>query len=321
MRKRTRRLIKKKRHHTKKRAYVKKTHKYKFLRGGLGDNDYQNINITDTFIFQTDCTQPGGGGDTTTKAEKIIEFKKYVFGTEEHAEIWEQILILCSEKRIPFYILTSGGKVGIIRMLQLLELDEYVTEVLCNNQNTEVNPKNVSIRSMRERFRTMPKYDVIGDILANDLLNTRAQGLFIDNDQRNRANHDFYPTIKFMYVGGEDGEQIDVYTKTYQTRFTSYVSRLSEDVTGPIFLHAPVLYEKRKTNLVKLTVLEKLYEQIAAVKPEIKVVFSDFDGTMSPWRGALPLHLTKFANPFISHFNIKKVPLVTTTQLGEVRGD
>lgn len=312
MRKRTRRLIKKKRRHTKKRAYVKKTYKY-FLRGGLGDNDYRNINITDTFIFQTGCTQPGGGGDHESKANKITEFKKYVFGTEEHAEIWEQILILCRGNKIPFYILTSGGKVGIIRMLQLLELDHYVTEVLCNNPSTRANPENISkndsIRSMRERFRTMPKYDVIGDILASDLPNPRAQGLFIDNEQRNSDRHEFYPTIKFMYVGGEGGEQIDVYTETYQTRFTSFVSRLSEDYTGPIFRHAPVLYEKRKTNLVTLKVLEELYEQIAAVKSEIKVVFSDFDGTISPWCGALPLHLTKFANPFISHFNIITVPL------------
>lgn len=313
MRKRTRRLIKKKRHHTKKRTYVKKTHKY-FLRGGLGDNDYQNININNRFIFQNDRTRPGGGGDTTTKAEKIIEFKKYVFGTEKHAEIWEKILKLCSEKSIPFYILTSGGKVGIIRMLQLLELDEYVTEVLCNNHYTEVNPTNISqndsIRSMRERFRTMPKYNVIGEILLNDLLTPNAIGVFIDNDQRNSANDTLYPTIEFMYVGGEGGEQIDIYKETsYQTRFTSFVSRLSEDYTGPIFRHAPVLYEKRKTNLVKLNVLEKLHAKIAAVEPEIKVVFSDFDGTISPWRGALPLHLTEFADPFISHFNIMKVRL------------
>jgi len=315
MRKRTRRLIKKKRRHTKKRTYVKKTHKYKFLRGGLGDNDYQNIEITDTFIFQTGCTQLGGGGDHETKANKITEFKKYVFGTEEHAEIWEQILILCSEKRIPFYILTSGGKVGIIRMLQLLELDHYVTEVLCNNSDTRANPANISqnesIRSMRERFRTMVKYDVIGDILSNVLYNPNAKGLFIDNEPKNKARHELYPTIEFMYAGGkDDSEQIDIYKEpTYQTRFTSFVSRLSEDFTGPIFGHAPILYNKEKSNLVNIPFLKKLHAKIAAVEPEIKVVFSDFDGTMSPWRGALPTHRDAFASQFISHFNIKKVPL------------
>jgi hypothetical protein len=312
MRKRTRRLIKKKRHHTKKRAYVKKTHKYKFLRGGLGDNDYQNINITDRFIFQTDCTQPGGGGDRETKANKITEFKKYVFGTEEHAEIWEQILILCSEKRIPFYILTSGGKVGIIRMLQLLELDHYVTEVLCNNSDTRANPENISqnesIRSMREKFRTMVKYDVIGDILSNVLYNPRAEGVFIDNDETNRAMHELYPTIKFIYAGG--GRQIDIQREaTYQTRFTSFVSHLSEIWGNFMFGWAPILYRKTKTNLVNVDLLRGLHEQIAAVEPEIKVVLSDFDGTMSPWYGALPTHLDKFASQFISHFNIKKVPL------------
>ena len=71
-----RRPLKKK----KKGTYREKKHKYKYLRGGLGDNDSTHIKITDTFRFQNECYQPGSGGDHTTHDNKVKEFKKYVFG-------------------------------------------------------------------------------------------------------------------------------------------------------------------------------------------------------------------------------------------------
>jgi hypothetical protein len=166
----TRRLSKKRRRYTKKRRNVKRTHKYKYLRGGLGENDYANIGIRDTYVFQSGCTQPGGGGDKTTRLEKIEEFKKYVFGTMDHADKWETILRLCQGKGIPFYVLTSGGKVGIIRMLQLLELSDLVTEVLCNNnRNIESNPENRTVTT-REDFKTMHKYQIIQEIYSIELI-------------------------------------------------------------------------------------------------------------------------------------------------------
>jgi len=294
MRRKTRRHSKKKRQ-TKKRTNVKKTHKYNFLRGGLGVNDYQNIDINDTFTFQTGCTQLGGGGDDSTRHNKINEFKKYVFGTDEHSRLWEEILELCFEKGIPFYILTSGGKVGIIRMLQLLELSEFVTEVLCNNQSTGPNPLNTSDLT-REAFRKMNKYQVIQSIIPNP----RYEGIFIDNDERNIVDNGLCPNISFELA---TGDKIIHYPPEYRTRFGSFVSEMSLEYKSPIFGHAPVLYNKEKTNLIHTRLLQEIINTIRDTD-NIKIIVSDFDGTMSPWCGALPFHIEDFARRFNSHFNV-----------------
>lgn len=65
----------------KKRKYKKRinvTRKYKFLRGGLGENDYQRIGIHDKYRF--------GNSGKLIQEKMVDEFKKYVFGSEEHAQ-------------------------------------------------------------------------------------------------------------------------------------------------------------------------------------------------------------------------------------------
>jgi hypothetical protein len=301
----TRRLSKKRRRYTKKRRNVKRTHKYKFLRGGLGDNDYVNIGIGDTYVFQSGCTQPGGGGDHSTKVEKIAEFKKYVFGTMEHADKWETILRLCQDKGILFYVLTSGGKVGIIRMLQLLELSEYVTEVLCNNnKNIESNPINITVTT-REHFKTINKYQIIQEILEEQHINKESKGIFIDNEEKNKTYSELCSNVEFVLA---TGVKINRYQAEYQTRFESFVSELSLLFGNSIYGHAPILYQQNKSNLVSIDLLNIIIDKINT-DDKIKVIFSDFDGTMSPWRGALPFHIPDFNDSFSLHFNVSKPAL------------
>jgi hypothetical protein len=301
----TRRLSKKRRRYTKKRRNVKRTHKYKFLRGGLGDNDYVNIGIGDTYVFQSDCTQPGGGGDKSTRLEKIEEFKKYVFGTMEHADKWETILRLCQDKGILFYVLTSGGKVGIIRMLQLLELSNYVTEVLCNNnKNIKLNPINRTVAT-REYFKTIKKYQIIQEILEEQHIKKESKGIFIDNEKKNNTYSELCSNIEFMLA---TGVQIDISQPQYRTRFETFVSYESLIVGNSIYGNAPILYEQNKSNLVSIDLLDSIIAKINT-DDKIKVIFSDFDGTMSPWRGALPFHIPDFNYSFSLHFNVSKQEL------------
>jgi hypothetical protein len=294
MPRKTRRVGKKNKYQ--KRKYVKRTRKYKFLRGGLSANDKENIEIYDRNIFQSGCIQPGGGGDKTTRQYKIIEFKRYLFGSERHAELWQQILQLCFDKSIPFYILTSGSKIGIIRTLQLLELDEYVGEVLCNNPSLILN-RNNSIQHDREDFRKMNKYQIIERIIKQ----RDSKGIFIDNDERNSDNAELCPNIKFTHA---NGIQIDRFQRTYTTRFSSFVTDLSNEFKSPIPGHAIMLYNKSHSNLVHECILDEIITQLTNDGNEIRFMFADFDGTMSPWRGALPFHVKEFVSRFYSHFNI-----------------
>jgi len=278
-----------------KRKGLKRTHKYKTLKGGLGDNDKDNINITDRIIFQSECKQIGGGGDHSTRQEKITDFKKYLFGSAEHAELWETILQLCFDKSIPFYILTSGSKIGIIRTLQLLELDDFVAEVLCNNPSVDTNPINIRERD-REYFKKMNKYQIIESIINNRL----SKGIFVDNDERNRENSELCPNIEFKHA---KGIQIDRFKPEYQTRFSSFVTELSNEYKSPISGFSRTFYDKTHSNLVDEDILKQIIQQIEQ-DADIRFMFADFDGTMSPWRGALPFHIQRFNNRFYSHFNV-----------------
>jgi hypothetical protein len=60
----------------------------------------------------------------------IDEFKMYVFGSAEQRESWETLLRACKEMKVVVYILSAGDKIGIIRMLQLMNLDDMFEEVL-----------------------------------------------------------------------------------------------------------------------------------------------------------------------------------------------
>ncbi len=290
---RRRRPLKKK----KKGTYREKKHKYKYLRGGLGDNDYKHIKITDTFRFQSSCNQYGGGGDYTSHDEKVKEFKKYVFGSENHADLWVQILTLCYEKKIPFYILTSGGKVGIIRTLQLLELDHLVDEVLCNNPNDDVNPLNTNPDLdvfSRNKFKTMDKYQIIKEIFRK--CNDSGNGIFIDNDDRNVTHRELCSNVKFIHATGDNISRYKV-----KSKFLSFVSNLSLEYKS-IFSNLPdLLYHK--TNFVHTSHLLSILEDINSGR--IDIVVSDFDGTMSPWLGALPFNNKIFTNRFQTYFNVK----------------
>jgi hypothetical protein len=219
MPRKTHRVGKKKKNTThKKRKYV--IRKYKFLRGGLGENDYQRIGIHDKFSF--------GNNPDKLDYKKIEELKKYVFGSEEHAQKWEEILQLCRNKEIPipFYILTSGNKVGIIRTLQLLELDDYVTEVLCNSSNKLANPK-IDNRA----FDRMNKYQIIQQILGDTCKQGEYRGIFIDNDKTNNIGHELCSNVVFIHATGNK-----ISKDSNGTIFMDYVLGLYKHPTLKYFL-------------------------------------------------------------------------------------
>jgi len=302
----TRRVGKKKKITHKKRRNVKRTPKYKYLRGGLGVNDYANIRIVDKFSF--------GNPDKLDNA-KIEEFKKYVFGSEEHAQKWEEILRLCSDKSIPFYILTSGNKVGIIRTLQLLELDDYVTEVLCNNSSIQSNP-----RIEHRTFDKMNKYQIIQYIHAEIFPQPQTQsqpgipqrGIFIDNDERNKIGQELCSNVEFIHAIGKNIQK----NKDYEpTSFMDYVRNLCQHQTLRYFFASEPqgkgltqhMYFAYNTNLVNTDILDTIIGSLNS--DEINIIFADFDGTMSPWGGALTFHLPVFTNEFNHRFEVVRSPL------------
>lgn len=302
MPRKTRRVGKKKRNTThNKRKGVKRTRKYKILKGGLGSNDYENIGINDKFIFQSGCKQPGGGGDRSSREDKIKEFEKYVFGSEDHAKLWKKILVLCREKEIPFYILTSGSKVGIIRTLQLLELSDYVTEVLCNREEPDLNPDN-EIDRTRNEFKGKNKYDIIEKVINLNCKKDGYKGLFFDNEPRNQTGEELCSNVEFMLAEGSTLDNWGV-----SNRFLSFVYTLSgmSGRDNPFSGITAQLYNTRRTNLVNLEILQTVHDNINDGTK--KVFISDFDGTMSPWCGVLHFHGREFTEKFSLNFGVEHV--------------
>lgn len=118
--------------------------------------------------------------------------------------------------------------------------------------------------------------------------------------KKNKTYSELCSNIEFVLATGVHIN--DAQDETH-TRFGSFVSNESLIFGTRIRGHAPILYKKNKSNLVFITVLDSIIDKINTDN-EIKVIFSDFDGTMSPWRGALPFHYTDFNDRFSSHFNV-----------------
>ena len=300
MPRKTRRVGKKKRNTThNKRKGVKRTRKYKILKGGLGSNDYENIGINDKFIFQSGYERISG--NVFSKEDKINEFKNYVFGSEEHAKLWEKILLLCHTKEIPFYILTSGSKVGIIRTLQLLELSDYVTEVLCNREEPDLNPDNSKDRT-RNEFKGKNKYQIIEKVINLNCKKDGYKGLFFDNEPRNETDKELCTNVEFRLAEGRTLDNWGV-----RNRFLSFVYTLSgmSGRDNPFSRITNQLYNTRRTNLVELAILQTVHDNIN--DGTINVFISDFDGTMSPWCGVFHFHDREFTQKFSLNFGVEYV--------------
>jgi len=284
---------------SKKRKYKKRinvTRKYKFLRGGLGKNDYKRIGIRDKYRF---------GSGKLPQEEMVNEFEKYVFGSEIHAQKWKEILDLCRDREIPFYILTSGNRLGVIRTLQLLELDDYVTEVLCNNDDKLSNPPHVKPvdededAQRHESFRKMNKYQIIQQILG-DTCKQGEKGIFIDNDERNQVDRELCSNVEFIHATGNN-----ISKDSNKTIFMGYVTTIPQHNPLYSFFTTQLrqkMYGKLYTNLVDISLLETIIEHLKGGL--IKILFADFDGTMSPWGGALPFQSNTFCFSFNREFNV-----------------
>ena len=117
----------------------------------------------------------------------------YVFGSAEQRELWETLLRACKEMKVVVYILSAGDKIGIIRMLQLMNLDDMFEEVLCTNNLEYANPAPYD---GLHNFKRYTKYNVIRAILrerynippdvSEPLTYSGAQnGCLMDDDHRN----------------------------------------------------------------------------------------------------------------------------------------
>ena len=75
--------------------------------------------------------QKGGMGDIWRfRDDKDFQsYARYIFGSQRRALLWTEILEQCSEQQVPVFVITSGNRLAIERMLQLTEVNQYIREV------------------------------------------------------------------------------------------------------------------------------------------------------------------------------------------------
>jgi hypothetical protein len=288
--------IRKRRQRTKKLKIIRKTKRYKIKRGGTGPNDHENIGITDRWSF--------------TNETDLENFKIYIFGSIERYDLWIQIMKACKDKentdtdtdtdtdKILFYILTSGNKVIIIRILQLLKIDDLVEEVLCVNDNQQANPRNRN--SNRDTFKGKCKYHVIEQIIKELYVIKKCPinvtGAFIDDDIDNEHNSQFCSTIQFIHATGDI-----VPTLNSKNPYRLLCQEISPDYAGKIYL---------SPHIVTPDILGGLLQNIQG--SYTSCVFADFDRTVSPYNGVLPFHNQMFKNKFFERFPVTVSPMILT---------
>jgi len=239
------------------------------MRGGLGPHDGVNISITNRFSF--------------TDPAHVIEFGMFVFGTPSQRQAWTILLDKCLEKKVPVYILTAGNKVGIIRTLQLLNMDVYFREVLCTNlpniSNRMAVLSNPQNATGEHNFHGRSKYDVIYEII-NELLRSdplpsskQRNGCLLDDDESNRANSHLAPNVEFLHTK----------TSTRPSDFNEAELKANEFYR----LRMDKMRNNPNMNFTPIDLINRVYSNVD--NDTYNVVFIDFDETFELYDAAMPL--------------------------------
>ena len=110
--------------------------------GGLTRETNAKMGITKTLSF----------GD-----ERFIDpFRYFHFGTRERTIKWIELFEACRIYEVPIFILTSGDQRGIVYSLQLMNLDYYISDVLCNKDSTMTKYQIIENEKLRDAFVEKP---------------------------------------------------------------------------------------------------------------------------------------------------------------------
>jgi hypothetical protein len=289
--KKSRRINKRKKHTRRFRVRSrtstrKNNHKIWIMKGGLRSSDCINIGLTNAYRFNNPVITP----NIYTNL-----LREYMFGTKLQEDAWMGLLRECSEK-IPVYILTSGNKIGVIRMLQLTVIDRYITEVLCTHPEFPGNPL-IPVNPLipdappTHNFHKKDKYEVIKAIVSELGLPTDCKspiGYFLDDDEGNFESSDMCPSIHPILSEGpvpsdfNNGEKLkknDIYKLT-----VNMLGMNSIDGDDPDFNFTPI---ERINQLTK-----------DVYSGAVRILFLDFDKTLQIHNMAIPFHQMEVSDIF-----------------------
>ena len=254
------------------------------MKGGLNIHNLQEIEIDSSYLNMRKRY-------SLLNPKFIPYFKLYVFGSETQRVAWETLLNNCQSKGVPVFILSAGNKIGIIRMLQLMGLDDKFEEVLCTNGNVLVNP----LTRGTHNFQGYTKYNVIRTILRERGLPLVAIGppigCLMDDDPRNDDTTVPNKTIQFVNVNSVE-----------QPQTPDQIGNMFYNLVASNLSLQPLIKRRAFADVNVINQVASLVDQ-----GHIKILFIDFDQTLGQYSGALPFHDSNFTMAFHSSF-----PITTT---------
>jgi len=263
-------------------------------KGGLrpDTNSGEVLGITDTWSF--------------IDPELISKFQGYIFGAKTYKNIWLELLQACKTKQIPVYVITSGNLIGVIRTIQLLGFSDLFEEVISTRLSSDPNP-NPEIHKERY-FAGKTKPDVIRSIMKEKGIpydekdETKLPlAAFFDDDPGHFVDLNTY-VVKTSYSGGKpamlNSEFMNdmrtnifftsIFSSGHKTRYNkynqiehnfTYIDELNRAISGITGVTkdgvVPTFSEIYKKGVLK---------DIDDYK-KIKILFLDWDQTVSVWQG------------------------------------
>lgn len=286
--KKSRRINKRKNHTRRFRVRLRRStktrknnHKIAVMKGGLRSVDCKNIGLNFAYRFSS-----------VNYEDHIKLLRRYMFGTELQEIAWMMLLRLCSNRAIPVYILTSGNKVGIIRMLQLAALDRYITEVLCTHPDILVNPFNRGEPASHD-FHGQDKYQVIQAIVREHELTEHSEvpiGYFLDDDEGNFEHRGMCSSIKPVSVLSEGTVPPDFNSGAELKANAIY--KLNVEKLGLSGIDA----DEPDFNFTPLGIINQITEAVDS--GTVRILFLDFDKTLQIHNAAIPFHNIKVVDIF-----------------------
>ena len=292
------------------RRRSKRSRSRRLQKGGLrrDTNSGEALGITNTWSFKTE--------------EYQNSFKKYIFGTQEHMDLWTELLIACRDKEIPVYIITSGNLVGVIRTIQLLGLAEYVEEVISVRKDSPANP-NPEINPARY-FAEQSKPKVIQRIIVDKGFSCSQEApvaAFFDDQDGNFTHLDtLCPSVKIVDVGRiifDSSLKLQRANELIRDMGMSknfFFTTVFKDSRHPVNKSGSVVYNTFLSdhNFTAPRILRRAIDGITGNKTvayradedadhlipfsKIRILFLDWDGTVSFWPGPPDFHGVDYNN-------------------------
>ena len=269
-------------------------------KGGLKDTNGAKMGINDTWSI-TDDTH-------------FRSFQEYIFGSAIYAELWTTLLVECQKKGIPVYVITSGNLPGIIRTIQLLELAEYVKEVISTRADDPTkDPQGIPLNPVIDparHFAGQKKAQVIRRVMTEEGIpcdQPEKVAAFFDDDSGNFS--ELCPSVFPILTESKKQRPQNAivrslesllantfYTELRDLRHRSLTTPRPEtqyNYTPHRFLLNAIYGITGNEDFRMENLTETDLQQIEIFK-NILILFLDWDRTVSLWPSAIPFQLDKY---------------------------